>query len=268
MYYCPEAHGTIISPTATIRQNRHLSVGYQKWINIEHSIGHIELIPREGSDPATIPIYLHNDLCYHHHSHTPITEDDLQYHKHRDLFSANGDLISPTVNRLSDAAKWELWHHRLAHPGNTVMEQQHKHADGVPALRGNAFFRCPSCMKNKLCTKHTGKRTNLGSCRNCARDTPTTGKKTTNTENSDTRDDDSDTESDWDEYLDNLHLPDALPGQHFHIDFGFVRGSDFKVPTGTNGTGPTLTSMDAKNSYCIIVNRATRYIWVHLDNTK
>ena len=52
------------------------------------------------------------------------------------------------------------------------------------------------------------------------------------------------------------------------MDFGFVRGSDFKAPTGKKGEGPTLTSIDAKNSYYIIVNRATRYIWVHLDNTK
>ena len=80
--------------------------------------------------------------------------------------------------------------------------------------------------------------------------------------------DDSTNTDKWDEYVDDLHLPDALPGQHFHIDFEFVRGSDFKVPTGQKGEGPTLTSIDAKNSYCIIVDRATRYIWVHLDNTK
>ena len=27
---------------------------------------------------------------------------------------------------------------------------------------------------------------------------------------------------------DDIHLPDALPGQHPHMDLGFVRGSDFK----------------------------------------
>ena len=44
MYYCPETHGTIISPTATVRQNRHLFVGYQKWVDMDTSTGHIELI--------------------------------------------------------------------------------------------------------------------------------------------------------------------------------------------------------------------------------
>ena len=75
-------------------------------------------------------------------------------------------------------------------------------------------------------------------------------------------------EDDWDEYLDDIHLPEALPGQRFHIDFGFIRGSDFKVLTGTKGEGPTLTSIDAKNSYCIIMDRAMKYLWVHLDNMK
>ena len=37
MYYCPKAHGTIISTTATVRQNWHLFVGYQKWVNVDSS---------------------------------------------------------------------------------------------------------------------------------------------------------------------------------------------------------------------------------------
>ena len=147
------------------------------------------------------------------------------------------------------------------------MEQQHKHADGVLTLRGNVFFFCPSCMKNKLCTKCTGKHTHLGSCRNCAHNSSQEkNTHTTTTANSD--DSLSNTEDDWDEYLDDIHLPEALPGQHFHVDFGFVRGSEFKVPTGKKGEGPTLTSIDAKNSYCIIVDRAIRYLWVHSDHTK
>ena len=64
------------------------------------------------------------------------------------------------------------------------------------------------------------------------------------------------TDDKWTGYLDDLHLPEALPSQHFHIDFRFVRGSDFKV-LKENGKGPTLTSVDAKNSYCLIVDRTT-----------
>ena len=74
-------------------------------------------------------------------------------------------------------------------------------------------------------------------------------------------------DDEMEEYIDHIHLPDALPGQHFHFDFGFVCGSDFKMKTN-NGEGPTITSIDGKNSYCLIVDRATRYMWVYLGNTK
>ena len=69
------------------------------------------------------------------------------------------------------------------------------------------------------------------------------------------------------QYTNSLHLPEALPGQHFHIDFGFVRGSECRVKT-EDGEGPTITSVDGKNLYCLIVDRATRYMWVYLSNTK
>ena len=54
-------------------------------------------------------------------------------------------------------------------------------------------------------------------------------------------------------------------GQHFHMDFGFVRGSEYKVK---NETGPTITSIDGFNSYLIIVDRVTRYIWIFLTTSK
>ena len=99
-------------------------------------------------------------------------------------------------------------------------------------------------MKNKLCTKKTGNQTNLGYCQHLlddplegtTSDTTTASDGTNNTTKKD----------EWDEYVDDLHLPDALPGQHFHVDFGFIQGSDFKVPTGKKGKGPTLTSIVAR----------------------
>ena len=74
-------------------------------------------------------------------------------------------------------------------------------------------------------------------------------------------------DEEMDAYLDSLHLLDALPGQHFHMDFGFVRGTSFKLQTA-KGEGLTITCVDGKNSYCIIVDRATWHIWVFLSNTK
>ena len=244
MYFCPEADNTIISPTAIVRQNANQFVGYQKLLRLDKNSGHIRLIPREGHSEIQIPIYTDNDLCYHRHTHTFIEPEKW-----------GGAPTCPTINRLSDAAKWELWHQRLVHPGTRVMEQQHQCSDGVPPLRGNAFWRCPSCMSGKLITKQSGKHKNIGTTNATNRKQSNTLKPTRSPSTSeDIEDDDDDAD-----FLDEIHLPDALPGQHFHIDFGFVRGSEFRVPT-ENGQGPTLTSVDGKNSYCLIVDRATRFL--------
>ena len=64
---------------------------------------------------------------------------------------------------------------------------------------------------------------------------------------------------------DDMYMPNTLPGQHFHMDFGFVRGSNYTIKTED---GPTVTSIDGYNSYLIIVDRATRYIWLFLTKSK
>ena len=114
------------------------------------------------------------------------------------------------------------------------MEQAHKDVDGVPKLRGNAFYRCPSCMSGKLCTKLPGYHHTVGSTRNghCPH-TP------------------EPSPDEVEDLINSVYLKDAMPGKHFHVDFGFVRGSDFKIPT-KKGEGPTITSIDGKNSYCLI----------------
>ena len=48
------------------------------------------------------------------------------------------------------------------------------------------------------------------------------------------------------EYVDNIHLPTASPGQHFHMDFGFVCGKEF---VETNRKGQTITSIDGMRAY-------------------
>ena len=69
-------------------------------------------------------------------------------------------------------------------------------------------------------------------------------------------------------HYDPLHDNDTITGgsgQHFHMDFGFVRGSAYKVK---NETEPTITIIDGFNSYLVIVERFTRYIWIFLTTPK
>ena len=49
---------------------------------------------------------------------------------------------------------------------------------------------------------------------------------------------------------DNMHLPDALPVQHFHMDFGFVRGSNYTIKQEDE---PTVTSKYGYNSYLLTI---------------
>ena len=116
MYFCPDTQGTIISPTALVRQNQRHFIGYQKYLHLDNETGYIELIPKDDCGLTQIPIHIKNDLCYHSHSNATIDPAMAQ-----DLFDAHGSPITPTVSRLSDAAKWELWHQRLAHPGHRVI---------------------------------------------------------------------------------------------------------------------------------------------------
>lgn len=50
-----------------------------------------------------------------------------------------------------------------------------------------------------------------------------------------------DIEDELDAWLNAIHLPDAEPDQHFHVDFGFVRGSDFRLKVKSRRT---LMSVD------------------------
>ena len=139
--------------------------------------------------------------------------------------------LKPTVNKLSYADEYELWHQRLAHPGVNVMSTIHQHALNIPKLNGNSFWKCPSCMACKSTKSYH------------IRDRPSTKKKVTL--------DDLLAPKEFD---DILHLPSALPGQHFHFDFGFVRSKTFQWK---DKDGRTQTSIDGKNAYLLAIDRRT-----------
>ena len=220
-YYSAHVDGTIISPTAMVRQHFTEYHAWIKYANCESNSGTLKLLGRNDNDPVSFNIFSQNDLWYHQ----------------EDTIATINTIEKPTLNHLSNAAKYELWHQRLAHPGQNTMEKIHQHVIGVPKLKGNAFYRCPSCLSGKLCTK-----------RSIGKPTPTKG-ATTNTTNSSSKKD----------HPTLPQSPQMVPGQHFSMDFGFVRGSSFKLK---DKTGKTITSIDGMNSYLSIIDRATRYMWV------
>jgi hypothetical protein len=48
-------------------------------------------------------------------------------------------------------------------------------------------------------------------------------------------------------------------GQHLHADFGFVRDSDW---LRKDNDGKLVTSLDGYQSYCLLIDRESRYIWI------
>ena len=250
-YYSPSADGTLFSPNAFCHQFNATFFGYHIYSNMDNSKGETVILGREGINDLVLPTVKSNNLWFLTPDHHPLCQPVI----HEDDNST--DATCPRVNRLSNAAKWELWHQRTGHSGSSVLECLHKHAKGVPSLQGNSFWKCPSCMSGKLCVKQPTKRkSGLGT-------------KVSNTEKSPTATPldglPPEAEEELDAWLDELHLPDAEPGQHFHADFGFARGSEFSLKLEN---GKTITSIDGKNAYLLVADRKTRMLWIYVTDSK
>ncbi len=242
-FYSDQVDGTIVSPTAIARQQKQNYLGWLQYSDCDTNTGMIKLIGRNNNEDFHIPIYCSNDLWYHAKDMT--TGPDAPA---ATTHSDSDNMDNPTVNRVSTAATYELWHQRSGHIGHKALTEWHKHATGVPRMKGNSFYKCPACMTGKLCIRQP-----IGKQNQRQRDFDKHFWDKTKIENLMNYEDDDD------------YLPKADPGQHFSMDFGFVRGSQFK---SKDEHGNLVTSFDGKNSYLIIIDRATRYTWVFLSNNK
>ena len=134
------------------------------------------------------------------------------------------------------------------------MNTIHEHVIGIDkALRKTPLYKCPACIPNKM-SKRSHERTSKHKKR-----------KTKPNMTTESSEDIPDLFQDDPENIESDLNSESVPGQHFHMDFGFVRGSEYKVK-GENQ--PTITSIDGYNSYLIIVDRVSRYIWIFLTSSK
>ena len=108
------------------------------------------------------------------------------------------------------------------------MQEAHRNCIGVPKFKAPQFFNCSTCNISKFQHKHIG---------------PTKSKGTSS----------------------KKQPTDIQVGQHLHIDFGFVGGSDFSK---LDDKGKLVTSRDGYRSYCLVIDRASRYIIIILTSTK
>ena len=158
---------------------------------------------------------------------------------------------TPSVHKMNDVCLSNLWHGRLVHTGHNVMANIHKHVIGIDKpIKQNPLYKCGSCLPNKM-RKASHKRA---------------AKHKQNKEKYHTQEAETPINSaDNPEYVDDIKMTEGVAGQHFHMDFSFVRGSSYsrKMEDLT-----TLTSIDGYNLYLIIINRVTRYGWIFLTSSK
>jgi Reverse transcriptase (RNA-dependent DNA polymerase) len=135
---------------------------------------------------------------------------------------------TPTQTATAALKTYELWHQRLGHPATRTMHKTIQHVTGIPAMN----------------TKH-----NSGFC--CpfcmfAKMRKQKGKTEAQREN-------------------------ITPNSTFHMDLGFIRGPENLQEILKNGETPKQTvieSHDGYTSYLLIIDGATRYIWIFLNKTK
>jgi hypothetical protein len=134
-------------------------------------------------------LQLHHIDGINHTTFRMYMENCLWYH----YIHHNNNLppLTATVRKMSTLSEYKLWHHCLGHPGPAVLEQMHKFARGIPKLRTPDFYKCQSCTLGKI-----------------RKDSSTSTKSTK--------------KPTLIQPLEQIH-----PGQHLHMDFGFVWGSAF-----------------------------------------
>ena len=233
--YCAEVDGTIISPTTVIEQNQERYFGFSIDNNCDEGKGILTLKNRDGINHTTYDMTMENGPWYHHYN--------------------SSSPVHASIRRLNDACYGNLWHGRLAHVGEQITSQVHKHVKGIKRpLRFNPFFKCPSCVPNKLCkVPH-----------NCDNNNDQPKNPHERKENISETAMIGPFSYDHPESLEDADMAKEI-GQRFHMDFGFVRGTGYRVKSEGN---PTVTSIDGFNSYLIIVDRVSRHIWIFLTTSK
>jgi dUTP pyrophosphatase len=158
---------------------------------------------------------------------------------------------------MSKAAEFGLWHCRTGHACDETTCELHKHLEDYPKVKKHAFWKCPSCMQEKARARSFPSSAGIDRVNKPATSSigqPTQICKPQEATDGTTLPDPATNEDD-----------DLQPGQMFHMDFGFMRGSTF---SDKDEDGRIITSLDGMNSYLIIIDRKTRRTWVFLTKSK
>ena len=231
-YFSNQAADTIISPTDIVINNLSDFMAWSQYSNIETGKGYLQFYRKTAKPPLTFSLSSANGLWYYTNKND--TDDYATWisRTHHE---------TPIVRKLSKSAEHLLGHLRYGCAGKRCLAGIHHHVDNQPQLHMPDFFWCPTCFVTSD-----------------EQQFPNDPNKYKSHQPSDLYDDwfDGPTE-DPDHQL--------SPGQCFHVDFGFMKGTGYCTK---DEEGRTITSIDGYRSYFLIIDRKTRYIWVFLTKTK
>jgi len=228
-YYSENAAETIVSPNDIVTSHIHDFVSWSQYSNIDTGTGRLEFHRRNQTTPLTFNLSSNNGLWYYNNNND--NTDFSSWVSH----CLHGH---PIVRRLSKAAEYHLYHFRYGCAGERDLSGVHHHTDNQPKLHKHAFFKCDTC------------------CR--------TSGEYQMPENEDDPNIPADV-IDWLYDVVEEKEDTSFPGQHFGIDFGFMKGSGY---CKKDEEGRTITSVDGYRSYFLIIDRKTRYTWIFLTKTK
>ena len=148
-YFCPDVPETIVSPTDITMSRQNNFTAWSQYCNVVTANGHLNFYTISGIGKACMPIFMRNGLWY-----SKQTIDDIENWTEQN---------KPTLRNLTAQAEYELWHQRLGHPGEKIMNSIHVCVDGVPNLYAHKhkFHKCESCMRAKVTAAVKQKTTNL-----------------------------------------------------------------------------------------------------------
>jgi hypothetical protein len=209
MLYCPKAPSEpVISPNDICLSHHPLSSGWVHFAPRKSGHGNLTLLHTEGTQHPIFKLEMHNGLWSHK---APLAHNSTNQQIPITTFAPSTHPTHAKVRRITHRALYELYHQQLGHCGQCILSIIHKHIKGIPKLKGNAFYICPSCA--------------LAQIAQC--------KLTTHTPSYDDNPNGHSlilpaTNPDFLDLISSQHIDDIICGENFHLDFGFPVENTFK----------------------------------------
>ena len=149
-YFCPDVTETIVSPTDITLSHKNNFTAWSQFSDVITGTGNLTFYTKSGLGQAKLSLFMTNGLWY-----STQHVNNIQ--------PTPSTTIFPTIRNISAKAEYELWHQRLGHAGEKVLQNIHKCVDGIPNLHAHKhnFHKCECCMRGKVKSARKNKSTHI-----------------------------------------------------------------------------------------------------------